>query len=403
MILNKNDMAYVVIVGIDDERGVHIARTMKRHGIPFIGIAIEHKSPGTYAKGYEEILYSNIYDDEFIGVLEKLGPKFDRKAVLIPCYDIAVLLISRNRHRIKDWYHILLPDSETVELIRDKVRFYTYAQDRGFPLPKTYILCSRKDADETSENLTFPCVLKPPDSKSASWRKKTYIKVFKVMNKEEYLSLFDRYHDTGDVLIAQEYIPGGDENLYSCYLYFDASSKPLVAFTSRKLRQWPPETGVGCFAEEVEEKIVEDEAIKMMQSLNFYGICGFEMKKSSETGEFFIIEANIGRPAGRFAHVEGSGVEFLYTLYCDAVGISLPKERVQIFNGVKFIHFRRDLSSFLMYWKRGELTFWNWLKSLRGKKVFALFSWSEPMPFFVDLFHTFRKFLKSTERSKRNL
>jgi len=46
---------------------------------------------------------------------------------------------------------------------------------------------------------------------------------------------------------------------------------------------------------------------------------------------------------------------------------------------------RRDLQSAYTYWKRGELTIWQWLRSLKGRKTYAVFSWTDPAPFWADL------------------
>ena len=55
------------------------------------------------------------------------------------------------------------------------------------------------------------------------------------------------------------------------------------------------------------------------------------MKRDEVTAEYFIIEPNVGRPTGRSTMAETAGVEFLYTLYCNKVGIALPDKRQQHF------------------------------------------------------------------------
>ena len=43
-----------------------------------------------------------------------------------------------------------------------------------------------------------------------------------------------------------------------------------------------------------------------------------------------------------------------------------------------------DFYSFKQYHERGELGFKDWLNSLRGARVFALFAWDDPLPFLID-------------------
>jgi predicted ATP-grasp superfamily ATP-dependent carboligase len=161
-----------------------------------------------------------------------------------------VLLVSRYRRQLEKWYHIVLPAAEIVELMMDKTRFYGYAQENGFPIPTTCILRSRTDAEQVSGKMSYPCILKPPNSATPEWESNCPVSAFKVSTPKELLSLYDCYRRLTDALIVQELIEGPDTNHYSCNCYFNSASEPLVTFTTRKLRQWPPSTGIGCLGEE---------------------------------------------------------------------------------------------------------------------------------------------------------
>jgi predicted ATP-grasp superfamily ATP-dependent carboligase len=113
------------------------------------------------------------------------------------------------------------------------------------------------------------------------------------------------------------------------------------------------------------------------------------------------MEANIGRPTGRSAIAEAGGVELLQTMYCDLSGQPLPLARQQQYTGVKWIHLTRDCASALHYWRNGALTLPGWWRSLRGKKVYAVFSWRDPAPFIGDLARAFRMLLSPRERQRR--
>jgi D-aspartate ligase len=173
--------------------------------------------------------------------------------------------------------------------------------------------------------------------------------------------------------------------LYSCNCYFDAYSEPLVTFIARKIRQWPPRTGTSCLGEECRNDHVLDASLKLFRSVNYHGLGYVEMKCDDRTGRHYIIEPNIGRPTGRSAIAEAGGVELLYTKYCDKLNLPLPKDREQKYVGAKWMFLRRDIQSALYYWKRGELTLRDWWRSVRGPKKYAVFSWTDPLPFLYDL------------------
>ena len=53
--------------------------------------------------------------------------------------------------------------------------------------------------------------------------------------------------------------------------------------------------------------------------------------------------------------------------------------------GVKWIYLARDSLSALFYLRERKLTLREWWSSVRGPKAFAVFSWRDPLPFFLDL------------------
>jgi predicted ATP-grasp superfamily ATP-dependent carboligase len=198
------------------------------------------------------------------------------------------------------------------------------------------------------------------------------------------------------VLVAQEWISGSEGDHFTCNAYFDRDARPLVTFVTRKIRQWPPQTGEGCLAVEWRNDAVRDETVRLFSGVGFWGLAYLELKRDAETGEHLIVEPNIGRPTGRSATAEAGGVELLYAMYCDILGLPLPVDLTQRYVGAKWIYLGRDLRSSLYYWRRGELSVRGWIESLRGPKVDAVFSWRDPLPFCFDVG---RVFSLSTSRS----
>jgi predicted ATP-grasp superfamily ATP-dependent carboligase len=400
--LNDNQKPYAVVIGLDSMNGIQTARLLALHLIPVIAIAKDPKHPCCKTNVCEKILISNTSSEDFIRTLENLGPKLVQKAVLFPCADMNVLLISRNQHKLEKWYHIILPPQSVVEMMMDKVKFYTYAQENNFPIPSTHFLSTRNDAEKATEVLKFPCIIKPPISATQAWEEQSRLKAYIVENKQEFLAVYDHCHALSDILIAQEWINGPITNLYSCNCYFNSDSEPVVTFIARKIRQWPPETGESSLGEECRNDAVLDETIKLFKSVPYRGLGYVEMKRDESSGQHFIMEPNIGRPTGRSPIAEAGGVELVYTMYCDALGWPLPSNLVQKYGDAKWVSLRRDFQSAFYYWKRGKLTLRDWWYSLRGKKAHDLFSWTDPWPFWGDLIRAFRLYLMPSERRKRD-
>ena len=398
----KPKKPYAIVIGLDHMNGIQTARILARNHIPVIGIARDPKHYCCRTRVCERVLFTDTSTETLIDTLATLGRSLEEKAVLFPCTDIHVLLVSRYRDTLKHWYHVVLPQPEVVEMMMDKVQFYTYAQENGFPIPRTLFLTSRVHAEEAARDLTFPCILKPPLSAIPEWEEKSKLKAYLLSNAEEFLTAYDRYSGLVKVLIAQEWIEGASSNLYSCNCYFNMKSEPVATFIARKLRQWPPDTGESCLGEECRNDTVLQEAIRLFTSVQFRGLGYLEMKRDERSGKHFIVEPNIGRPTGRSAIAEAGGVELIYTMYCEALGWPLPSNLVQHYGNVKWIYLRRDLQSAFYDWRRGKLTVGAWWRSVRGRKVDALFSWTDPGPFLGDLKRAIRLFLSAEERKKRD-
>lgn len=386
----------VIIVGIDRDPGLQAARILHARGVPLVGIAIDPSHFGCRTRVCEEILFADGYDD-IVRLLEEIGPSFADRPVLIPCSDPTVLRLAQARSRLEPWYRIPLPPAETVELLMDKTAFYEYAQSQGMAIPPTRVLRSRDDVLAAAEELAFPCAFKPP-YRTAEWVAHTHEKAMKVSSPSELVELYDQCRDWAFPLIAQEWIEGGDTDLFSCNCYFDAHGAVLVTFIARKLRQWPVEAGDSSLGQECRNDEVLHESIRLFESVGYHGLGYVEMKRDARTGRHYIIEPNVGRPTGRSAIAEAGGVELLYTMYCDLVGWPLPEARAQTYGDAKWIYLRKDLQAAFRQWRAGTLTWAAWRASMRGPKFYAIWSAKDPLPFLFDIWNTAKKVVAERRR-----
>lgn len=374
-----------IIIGLDCATGLQTARILAGYGIPVVGIARDPKHPCCRTTVCKRIIAADTAGPGLISSLVRLGPSLGGSAVLIPCTDMSVLLVSRHREALADWFRIALPDPDVVEMLVDKARFYAFAQQEGLPIPTTFFLRSPEDTATAARILRFPAVLKPA-IKTPEWERHAAAKVYRVSSAEELLHLYSHCAAWTECLVVQEWIEGADTDHYTCNCYFSTESEPLVTFVTRKLRQWPVFGGEACLSEESRNETVLQETVRLFRKACHHGLGYLEMKQDTRTGEYLIIEPNIGRPTGRSATAEAAGVELLYTMYCDILDRPLPVHREQAYRGMKWVHFRRDFQAALYHWWNGNLTLFTWLRSLRGPKTEALFSWRDPVPFWADLF-----------------
>lgn len=396
----KQKQNYAIVIGIDTMQGLQTARILAGHNIPVIGIASNLRHHACRTNVCEKILQVDTNTESLIQTLTELGPTLTAKAVLYPCHDQSVSLISEHRDVLTAWYYVVLAAAEIIETLSKKDSFYEFVTKLGVAVPQSFVLRCEDDAYAAALQLKFPCVVKPVQ-RSPQWDAQTLSKAFQAADSEEFLAIYARVKDWAPELLAQQWIMGTDADLYSCNCYFDNQSNLVASFMARKLRQWPPRVGSSCLGEECRNDVVLNEAIRIFESISYVGLGYIEMKRDSRSGEYFVIEANVGRPTGRSSIAETGGVSILYAMYCDAVGLTRPADLEQKYLGVKWIDLRHDFQSALYYYRRGELTLLDWYKSLRGRKAYAVLSLRDPLPFFADLVNAIRVALSPRKRALR--
>ena len=373
-----------VVIGLDCITGLQTARILHARGISVTGVASDPSHFCCRTGVVREVVGANTESEELIGALNRLASRLPERAVLVPCTDASVLQIARGRERLDERFRIVLPDTEVLLTLQDKIRFVRFAESIGLPVPQTFLLRSTDDVRTAAAALRFPCMLKPT-VRTERWQRSSPAKVYRAASREELIELHARCSEWAEELIVQEWIEGGDSELFSCNCYLDRDSVPQVSFIARKLRQWPPRIGVSCLGEECRNDEVLDFAHRLFRAAGYQGLAYLEVKRDSGTGRHYLIEANLGRPTGRSAIAEAGGVDLLLTMYRDTLGEPLPTTRSQRYTGAKWIFWRQDLRSALHYWRNGELSVTDWIRSIRGRKACAVLSWADPAPFLWDL------------------
>jgi predicted ATP-grasp superfamily ATP-dependent carboligase len=386
-----------VVVGLDNITGLQTARILATRGVRVYGVAANRRHFGARTNACVEVVESRLSGQELVDTLRRLVPRLGPEpAVLVPCTDGAVWSLSLHRDQLLDRFRLPLGDHDGIDLLMDKVRFADHAKMYGLAAPRTEVLRSHADAEKAAEVLSWPAVVKPP-VKAETWLSHTSAKGIRVDGPDQLLEVYDRVADWAPVLLAQEWVDGPEDALFSCNAYFDASGTPLVTFVARKLRQWPPQVGTSASGEECRNDEVLEETLRVFGSVPFQGLAYLEMKRDSRTGAMAIIEPNVGRPTGRSAIAEGGGVELVFTAYCDAAGLPLPSQRTQQYVGTTWLDLRRDVQAAAVGIRRGELTPREWASSLRGPRTHAIWSATDPRPFVTDLGHV----LASSVRGRR--
>lgn len=366
-----NNNAPALLLGMDNLIGLQISRFLWKSGVPVIGIAEEPGSHHCRTRSVLRIIPSTELMNDHLRLLKEIKREFGVKPVLIPCRDEYVWWLSDHQEAIKDHADFLLAPSEVLMRLSDKVQFYQWAMENRLPIPETRFVYSTEDVDRAAKEVRFPIVIKPPRH-TVQWMKATGgLKVFKADDAETLRHLANKYLKIAEVFILQTWIEGPDANMHSFFSCLDHQSNPLTScIIAKKIRQWPPDIGVGALSMQVEIPEVENTALELLGKVGYIGPSSVQFKQDEVSKKFYIIEVNT-RPALNFGIFESCGVEMARTYYCASAGLPLPENRTITRPGGKWISWNKDLASAYAHWKRGDLSLKDYFSSLRGHKYSA--------------------------------
>ena len=378
--------AYILRLG---PAGLTVVRALGRCGVSVVALHSDPQDPAARSRYARIRVLPPIgeREDAWLDVLLDEGRRLgSTTAVIFPTGDEGWLFLARHREALGRYFRFAMPDADNLEEWPGKPWQYRVASQAGVPMPRTLFPNTEEEALQAAATLGFPCVLKPAHSRrwqaAYGWEKLAC-----PATVDEFRARWRDATQHGLDLLVQEYVPGGDNQIYGVYFYVDRRSRPLASGVVRKIRQYPPGFGAGCICTSIVDPTVTrpitEMGLRMLQAMRFHGIGGVEFKRDARTGEFKLIEVNV-RPGTMTAVVIDAGLNLPYMAYRDVLGQPVPPPR-PLRSGRKVVLISRDVKSFLYYHARGELTWWQWVRSLLGRTREYYFGWDDPAPFIGQL------------------
>ncbi|MFC1657037.1 hypothetical protein ACFL2P_00490 [Candidatus Moduliflexota bacterium] len=388
-----------VVLGTDVS-ALAVVRSLGRRGIPVFVVGVKGKDYASVSRYARFVKCEDLNREE--SVLEALygiEREGDRKIALFATADLHVLHIVRNREGLSRNFCFVLPDVDVVETLMDKRRFSGLAASRGYAVPKTLYSNSLAEIENAAAEVHYPCVVKPL-YRTAYWSRNVSPdkKVLWYSNAEELLEEIKSLGACSESLVIQEWIPGGDEDVCFCLACLDRDGKPIGLFSGRKLRQYPPLTGVTSLAVSLRDSELEAMALKVLTHAGCKGLCSVEFKFSSRDGSYRITEPTVGRVDLQEGASTNSGVDLPYIAYLDAIGVT-PEFSKDFTEGIVWINEPFELNSLLQRKRMNGSPAAPFFKHYRGKRAYALFAKDDPGPFFQFVANTGRRggrYLKKT-------
>jgi D-aspartate ligase len=320
--------------------------------------------------------------DDLVRFLNRQARDGPQKIVLLPSSDAFFLFLSRHRAQLADEFLLNLPSEEVAESVVNKRGLYELAAADGTAFPKSWFPGTYDEALAVKDSLRYPAFIKP--YWGYQWR--AYFggqhKGFKVQSPDEFLARFREVLASGHPALVQSYVASADDNLFSLSLYVSRTGEVLAAFPRRQVRQYPPNSGTVTLAISERNPGLVADGTRFCQSIGYRGIAGLEYKRDREDDQYKLLDFNprLMLSDGLTAYC---GANLPLMQYLDVTG-QRPVPCREYAEGVKWLDSIEDFHAFRQYHERGELGFRDWLSSMMGARVFALFAWDDPLPFLVE-------------------
>jgi predicted ATP-grasp superfamily ATP-dependent carboligase len=370
-----------VITG-GDFQGLGVVRTLGRKGIPVLLLDSDH-CIGRYSRFTEKFVRSPhpAEPEPYLQFLMDVAEKENIHGwVIFPNSDEAVYVLSRYKKILEKLYRVPTPPWEVIRSVYMKKETYRVAEENGIPAPKRYEVSGLEELEGL--DLPYPLVIKP--SVRHHFYNKMKIKGFRINNKEELMKIYSQVSSVIDPseIIIQDFIPGGPKNLYSFCPFFK-NRKTITGVAGRRARQHPMDFGhASTYVELVDIPELKNLAEKFLGLIDYYGIAEVEFMQDPRDHQYKLIEVN-PRVWGWHTLAMAAGIDLPYLLYQDMIGeqIEVPLTTKQ----VKWVRLTTDIPTVFLEIAKRRMRISEYLASMSGKKVDAVMSVDDPLPFLAEV------------------
>src|SRR5579859_6825668 len=365
-----------IVLG-SDFKALGLVRSLGRRGIPCVVFDNLPRSAWFSRYVARRFKWTGPMDtDDFLNFLIRIGKEYGLEQwVLFPAQDEVVELVSRNTHRLAQIYQLVTQDWGIVQWANDKRFTYRMAEELGIPYPKTWYPAS--EGNLPTLEVAFPVIIKPAISTHLQ-----YALRLKALPAGSYEELRSQYRLAASIinpqeLIVQEMIPGNGRAQYSVAA-FCQEGRTIVSMTARRTRQYPIHYGLSSsFVEAIEVPALFSLAEKILGYMRVSGMVEVEFKHDYRDDQYKLLDINV-RPWGWHTLCIACGLDFSSMQYCDALGKRLVYTTPRY--GYHWVRLLTDIPAGLQEMQEGITTPGAYLQSLKGKTVFSVLDWHDPLP-----------------------
>ena len=358
----------VLIAGLHIN-GAGVLRNLARQGIKTCAFTHDAQSPGLWSRHAVKFLCPDPHSEteQWVEMIKRIAGRCRDKPVILPLSDHYVIALDRVAGQLDDHVHMHGFGSGLRTSLTSKRQTFDLAREHGFPIPKTVFIEDAAHLRDFWTDVGGPVLIKPEFS--VDWRTDEarsiigVVKAITAQSQDELLAVYDKTAPITSRLMAQEIIPGPDENLHYWAGFLGNDSRVRGQLIGQKIRIYPTHLGSATYVKLADRPDMEANCADFLNKIGYRGICGVELKLDPRDGVGKLIEVN-----PRYGMWDDIGVPQGVDLAGQAVRAAFGEEikpcRPARFDQ-KWVNLLRDIRAFQGYRSEGLLGLSEWLNSLR--------------------------------------
>lgn len=367
--------------------GLGIARSLGEKGVPVIGLTAHHRIYGNFTR-YAKTVFSpdsRSQPEELLAFLLTLAAQLDGRAVLFPTRDDDLVFLDRFRKELDPHFSMVIPRSDVLEACLNKWQTSEWARKAGVAAPRAWLVQDAEGLERMIGEVRYPCVLKPLSAhywrQGGNWELVGGRKAIAVASETELRAEYRAIARADHRALLQQMVTGPDDRLLIVACYMDRQSRWVAGFNTQKVLQVPEGFGTGCIVQSVARPELFGPTARLLEAMGYNGVAEVEYKFDAASGDYKLIEIN-PRPWDQHRLGNAAGVDLMYIAYCEHAGLPIPATP-QPQPGHKWIAEDTFATAVLRSLFRGAPKLRVLLRLARGKRLYSIWSWKDPLPSLV--------------------
>ena len=363
-------MLPVILLG-----GLNVVRALGLAGIPVIIATQDRRAPSTasrYCKGVLE-LPPLAERDAVVATLVQAAARYGARLPLFYDNDDRLTLVQDCRAALAPHFALLLNEPGLADALLEKSRFQALAERTGLPVPRR-IEWPALDAERGP-------VLVKPRTRTAWDNSSIRLQLFSGAGKARVFA--NGREARANALVAQlaaslqfqEYVPGGDDAIWSFHGFAAPGGEVLASFVGRKIRTYPALTGDSSYLRLARDEGLEALGRRISARLGLAGIFKMDFKRAPD-GRCCLLEINTRFNLWHYLGA-ANGVNLPAVAYQYLTEEKIPQKSIARVR-YRWLCLREDWRAH----QEGQVNLVEWVRSLAYLPMaYDLFAWTDPLPF----------------------